>query len=75
MQDLRGRRGERLYDEPLRAAYWRDATANLDALAAVGALGDESRLRGIHERHRLAMTEPGRSLHRAPSAAPPRQVA
>ena len=23
MQDLRGRRGERLYDEPLRVAYWR----------------------------------------------------
>ena len=35
-----------------------------------GAFGDESRLRGIHERHRVAMSERGRS-HRAPSAAPP----
>ena len=39
-----------------------------------GAQGDESRLRGIHERHRLAMTEPSQS-HRAPGAAPPWQVA
>ena len=80
---MQGRRGDARYAEPLRAAYWRDATANLDALAE-SALGGEPRLHGIRERHRIAMDGsaaaplPGRApapLYRAPAAAPPSRAA
>jgi len=62
-QGLRGLGGRQLYAEPLRAPYWRAATANLDALAAEEPIlfGAEPKLRLIHERHTAAMGRPAAS--------------
>jgi hypothetical protein len=69
MRQLQGRRD--LYQEPLRAAYWLEATANHEELARGGLTVGIARLQSIHEQHRLAMVQQSNSVvSSAPVSAP-----
>ena len=61
MAALQGRRDQALYQEPLRAAYWRAATTNLEMLAASSDLSGVAKLLLMRDQHRTAMSKQGSS--------------
>ena len=66
MRILQGRSKAMLYEEPLRAKYWRVATANFESLAS-GALKGDEKVRLMIDDHRAAMSQQDAA---APIAAP-----